>query len=108
MTTDRQKPSVAFWASVALVVLLVRYPLSFGPACWWFTRTTHDSGFGMTCTQHYAPRFYWPIGWLATHGPTPVANAFNWYGTRRYNWVRVPTGRTDQECTDLIWPGVAR
>jgi hypothetical protein len=32
--TDRKKPGVAFWATVALVVVLVAYPLSFGPACW--------------------------------------------------------------------------
>jgi hypothetical protein len=32
MTSDRKKPSVAFWATV--VVVLVLYPLSFGPACW--------------------------------------------------------------------------
>ena len=27
-----KKPSVAFWATVVLVVVLVAYPLSFGPA----------------------------------------------------------------------------
>ena len=34
MTSDRKKPGVAFWASVVLVVALVGYPLSFGPAVW--------------------------------------------------------------------------
>src|SRR5580704_8634282 len=34
MTTDRKKPGVAFWATVVVVVALVGYPLSFGPACW--------------------------------------------------------------------------
>ncbi len=33
-TSDRKKPGVAFWASVAFVAVLVGYPLSFGPACW--------------------------------------------------------------------------
>jgi len=28
-----QKPGAAFWATVVVVVLLL-YPLSFGPACW--------------------------------------------------------------------------
>lgn len=106
--TSRKKPGVAFSATVALVVVLVGYPLSFGPACWWFTRTTHDSAFGMTFTQHYAPRFYWPLGWLAANGPTPVANAINWYGTRRYDWVRGPTDLTEQGCTDVIRPGVVQ
>ena len=32
--TDRKKPSAAFWITVALVAVLVGYPLSFGPACW--------------------------------------------------------------------------
>jgi hypothetical protein len=32
--TDRKQPGVAFWATVAVVVGLVAYPLSFGPACW--------------------------------------------------------------------------
>jgi hypothetical protein len=31
--TDRKIPGAAFWATVALVVVL-GYPLSFGPACW--------------------------------------------------------------------------
>ena len=30
--TDRKKPGVAFWATVVVVVVLVAYPLSFGPA----------------------------------------------------------------------------
>ena len=31
MTTDRKKPGVAFWTTVVVVVVLVAYPLSFGP-----------------------------------------------------------------------------
>jgi hypothetical protein len=31
MTEERKKPGVAFWITVALVVVLVGYPLSFGP-----------------------------------------------------------------------------
>jgi hypothetical protein len=34
MTSDRKKPGVAFWATVVVVVVLVVYPLSLGPACW--------------------------------------------------------------------------
>jgi hypothetical protein len=34
MTSDRKKPGVAFWATVGLVVVLVGYPLSAGPAMW--------------------------------------------------------------------------
>src|SRR5579864_3855419 len=31
---SRNKPGVAFWASVALVVALMVYPLSWGPVLW--------------------------------------------------------------------------
>ncbi len=31
--TDRKKPGVAFWATVAMVGLVL-YVASFGPACW--------------------------------------------------------------------------
>jgi len=34
MTSDRKKPGVAFWATVAVIVELVGNPLSFIPACW--------------------------------------------------------------------------
>jgi hypothetical protein len=32
--TDHKKPGVAFWATVAVVVVLMLYVLSLGPACW--------------------------------------------------------------------------
>jgi hypothetical protein len=31
--TDRKRPGVAFWATVVVVCLLL-YPLSYGPAVW--------------------------------------------------------------------------
>ena len=35
MTSDRKHPpSAALWITVALVAVLVGYPLSLGPACW--------------------------------------------------------------------------
>lgn len=34
MTANREKSSVAFWATVVLVVGLVGYPLSIGPGIW--------------------------------------------------------------------------
>jgi len=40
----RSHSSAAFWITVALVVLLVGYPLSFGPACWWFSEIVSDTG----------------------------------------------------------------
>lgn len=29
-----RKPTAGFWIVVVMIVLLVGYPLSFGPACW--------------------------------------------------------------------------
>jgi len=92
MPCDRKKPGVAFWATVVVVMVLVAYPLSFGPACWWFTsspvaeevpgepllrreRTLRGS------SGRYAPRFYWPLGWLAGHGPAPISMAIRRYAT---------------------------
>jgi hypothetical protein len=34
MNGDRNKPGVAFWATVVVVGLPLLYVLSFGPACW--------------------------------------------------------------------------
>jgi len=33
MTSDRKHPTAAFWITAALLVVLLGYPLSFGPAC---------------------------------------------------------------------------
>ena len=38
MTTNSKKPGVAYWMTVVIVVVLM-YPLSFGPACWITSRT---------------------------------------------------------------------
>lgn len=34
MSSNRKKPGVAFWTIVITVLLLLAYPISFGPACW--------------------------------------------------------------------------
>ena len=34
MTSGRKKPTAGFWITVALVAVLLGYPLSFGPVCW--------------------------------------------------------------------------
>jgi hypothetical protein len=53
--TDEQKkkPTAGFWIAVALLVALVAYPISFGPACWITSRA--DRG------QNLLPVMYWPI-----------------------------------------------
>jgi hypothetical protein len=62
--TDRKKPGVAFWASVVMVVVLVAYPLSFGPACF-------------LCEKGCLPQktawcLYRAWTWLAVYGPLPA------------------------------------
>src|SRR5438552_45756 len=50
--TDRKKPGVAFWATVVVVVGLMAYALSFGPAVWLVARGYLD--------KRIAERAYWP------------------------------------------------
>jgi hypothetical protein len=33
MNDDRKKPAVAFWTTLLVVVMLI-YPICYGPACW--------------------------------------------------------------------------
>jgi hypothetical protein len=69
--TDRKKPGVAFWATVVVVVVLVGYPLSFGPACW---VTSHCGIKGDWLFFAYAPMI-----WTLNHGPDVLFNAVSWY-----------------------------
>jgi hypothetical protein len=48
--TSRKKPGLAFWATVVVVVVLVAYPLSFGPACW-ITSRFQPSGEDVSATR---------------------------------------------------------
>ena len=64
MTDDQKKqPGVAFWATVVVVVVLVAYPLSFGPACWWMSRSVlvGVGGSGNNYTMRFIPAIYRPI-----------------------------------------------
>src|ERR1700693_5218805 len=91
MTPDRKHPSAAFWLTVALVAVLVGYPLSFGPACWLTSQsadgdyTSRDCAWGMIA--------YWPLGRIAL-STSPVGTAMKWWmsiGLRRGNAALVPT-----------------
>ena len=53
MSEPHKKPGVAFWATVVVVVGLILYPVSFGPACWLASRT----GIGISAL----PEIYHPI-----------------------------------------------
>jgi hypothetical protein len=87
MTPDRKHPAVAFWITVTLLVVQVGYPLSFGPACWWWP---HEIG------APDAPYIYWPFGWLITYGPRPISRAIAWYATLGTGIVWVPVNAEGQ------------
>jgi hypothetical protein len=96
--TSPRKPTAGFWSTVAVNVVLVAYPLSFGPACWWFADSELDGG----VVVNTAPTVYWPIGWLAENGPEPLSRAINWYGTLRIYWVHVPVNRASNMWIALV------
>ncbi len=61
--TSGKKPGIAFWATVVLVLVLA-YPLSFGPACWITSRA-----------EWLQPAFeyaFWPLVWAANR-TTPAS-----------------------------------
>lgn len=71
--TDRKKLRVAFWTTVGLVVVLVTYPLSFGPSCW-----LADHGhvrFRLTANT------YRPLVWHAYRGSDWTGKLLIWYAT---------------------------
>ncbi len=70
MTASRKKPGVAFWATLVVVVAIVAYPLSFGPACWIASRSE----------SWKIPTFYWPIQTYGPYCPGGAA-AITWYAT---------------------------
>jgi hypothetical protein len=64
--TSRKKPGVAFWATVVLVVVLVGYPLSFGPWCWAISRSGELHG---PASESF---FYQPILWMWWKSPQAI------------------------------------
>jgi hypothetical protein len=95
-----RKPTAGFWITVALVAVLVGYPLSIGPACWRLA-TTDDLSVPMfadssspvpTSYEHpcVAPILYWPLGWAADKGPQPLRDAARSYVTLRNDCIAVP------------------
>ena len=70
MSDERKKPGVAFWATVALVVGLLAYPLSYGPSIWLVRRG-------------YLPNmtigFYAPMTWLHENAPVAIREVIRWW-----------------------------
>jgi hypothetical protein len=50
----KRKPTAGFWITVVVVVVLVGYPLSFGPVCWIIGRPgTSEQDFGPVLCAAY-------------------------------------------------------
>ena len=74
------------------------YLLSFGPACWWFTIPSGETG-NFPGTNDPIPRvrvrqMYWPIGRMAATGPRWSRRLLAWYATLN-GGVLVPTNNED-------------
>ena len=79
MTSDRKQPGVAFWVTVVVVVVLVAYPLSLGPAVW----LTARGFFRDSAVQS----FYMPVLWSAAQAES-LDNFVTWWGS-----LGVPDGK---------------
>jgi hypothetical protein len=60
MSEGQKRPSVGFWATTALVMLLIVYALSIGPATWLYWHCGMPMWLALTI--HYV---YGPLRWLA-------------------------------------------
>ena len=71
--TSRKKPGVAFWATMVVVVALVVYPLSAGPALWIAHQDIPQWSLNAICFV------YAPMNWLEQESPAPIARAVRGY-----------------------------
>ena len=71
--TSPHKPTAAFWITVALVVVLVGYPLSFGPWCWLTSRSSEPMETPVRSS------FYSPILWAWYRSPEPISDSIEWF-----------------------------
>jgi hypothetical protein len=67
---QKKKPTAGFWITVVVVVVLA-YPLSFGPACWLATRWRPLRG--------PVNSIYSSAAWACFKAPNAVGNAIIWY-----------------------------
>jgi hypothetical protein len=68
--TER-KPSIGFWLTLVVLIGLVAYPLSAGPACWLWVR-------GALPTGDWPYRVYSPL-FAASYWNTQFREALYWY-----------------------------
>jgi hypothetical protein len=73
MSEGQKKPGVAFWATVAVVVVLVGYPLSIGPAYWVWSNVFGESPASSAVLEY----LYWPI--IVACDSHAVHRAISWW-----------------------------
>src|SRR5262245_45043497 len=97
MTSARNKPGVAFWATVVVVCLPLLYTLSFGPACWITSSTavrTRTTG-----------KLYYPVLAVAfrSSATSQLVRSYSTLFTdprREWDWFRLRDGSFVWECND--------
>jgi hypothetical protein len=75
MSDDHRKPSLAFWTTVVLVVVLTGYPLSIGPLTRLYWVTLNQPAW----LKAMADPVYAPMHWAYANGPNWYQNAVAWY-----------------------------
>src|SRR5262245_62007332 len=101
---SEQRKSLWPWIVALLIGLPVLYLASFGPVCWWFSEVSAANFSRIHAEQaSRAPHVYWPVGWIAIHGPPHVRRAVGWYATRRCSVVLVPANSSGTE-TAILCP----
>ena len=93
MSEEPKKPGAAYNVAVGLILLLLLYLLSFGPACWIASRTIRGATTIGDC--------YRPITW-AMWGNERILIGMNWYAqlgsNGRWEWRT-----TDKDPDRLVW-----
>ncbi len=95
------KPTAGFWISVALLTVLVGYPLSMGPACWLTSRL--DAG------THAIAVIYRPIFIVSESvGSRRLDSAIRWYAglgsARGWRWKRFHDANGDVQWVWIEMP----
>ena len=72
--TALRKPSAGFWITVALVAVLMGYPLSSGLEMWLQNRDLLPD-WAITAAWN----IYWPLDWIYANGPEGFNKALRWY-----------------------------
>src|SRR5262249_23483743 len=101
MGDDRKRTGLAFWVTALLVVGLVAYPLSFGPACWITSRTRVGAS--------AIPTAYRPMTWFMSISE-PAYDALDWYtgliAAGGWGWIDQENEATGQY--EPVWADVER